>query len=108
MGVIYKYSIMIADQQHIAMPRRPTFLDLQMQGDKLCIWAMFADADIASGKERVHTIAVHGTGNPMPDDPGDYLGTIQVGLGVWHVFDETPDRAIPMPAPPAEDQDRIA
>jgi hypothetical protein len=39
-----------------------------------------------SAPKEDRTIAMFGTGNPIPDNPMEYIGTIQERL-VWHVFE---------------------
>jgi len=61
-----------------------TWLDAQMQGDVLCVWAT-VDVNAAKEKRVLHVV---GTGHPMPKGLHAYIGTAQDrprGL-VWHVF----------------------
>ena len=89
---IWKWSLDITDEQTLTMPIGAKALTAQIQGRSgLQLWALIDDA-ICQQKE-VRTFAVYGTGNPIPDDPGEYIATVQTHGGdlVWHVF-ERPNR----------------
>jgi hypothetical protein len=81
---IYKYKLEITDIQSIETPGFPQFLEPQFQNGELFIWAI-----VEPGKETTkEQIAIYGTGNPVPDDISSdiFLGTIQMGPLVWHIF----------------------
>lgn len=82
---IYKYPLEITDIQTLEMPIGAKLLDAQMQNGNLCLWAL---VDTAANKEK-RSIAIYGTGNPMPDEVGEYIATFQTmgGAFVGHVFD---------------------
>ncbi len=82
---IWKWQIEVTDQQHILAPVGAKFLDVQMQNGECCIWALCDEH--AENKPR--KIAIYGTGNPVPDDPGEYIATFQMSGGalVFHVFE---------------------
>jgi hypothetical protein len=82
---IWKFPLRLVDEQHIEIPMKPEFLSVQYQGNQLVLWAMVEPENA----KRLHRILILGTGNPMPDDFGYYIGTVQqpgVPL-VWHVFE---------------------
>ena len=83
---IWKYVLRITDLQTLEVPTGAKFLDVQMQNDVCCLWALISDEDAALEKRE---IAIYGTGNPIPDSPGSYIATFQlvVGLLVFHVFE---------------------
>jgi len=57
-----------------------------MQDDTPCIWVLLPSGEVLY---ETHTIDTYGTGHPMPNNPGRYIGTYQTGEGlVFHVFDE--------------------
>jgi hypothetical protein len=60
-------------------------MDVQMQGKECCIWAL---CDENAPKEPRH-IAIYGTGNPVPDEAGEYVATFQTYNGelVFHAFE---------------------
>lgn len=83
MMTVYKYPIEIVDEQMIEMPENAHALSVQMQRDKLCIWAL-VNPERKNKKRRVRIV---GTGNDA-SDVFQYLGTVQMFNGnlVWHVF----------------------
>lgn len=83
---IWKWPIEITDYQTIKVPAGTRLLTVQVQRGTPCIWGL---CDERMGLQEHRRIGVYGTGNPMPDDPGKYLGTFQVheGAPVFHVFE---------------------
>ena len=82
---IWKFSLVIADNQNVAMPDGARILCAQMQGEALCIWAVVdPKADFTARR-----FAIRGTGHPLYGDEGTYIGTAQQlgGALIWHVFD---------------------
>ena len=82
---IWKWEIPVTDIQTIPMPEGAKLLDVQMQNGACCIWALCDP----KAKNVLRTLAIYGTGNPVPDDPGEYVATFQIHGGslVFHVFD---------------------
>lgn len=87
---IWKFTLEVTDRQAIEMPAGAEILDVQIQrisddSRLLCLWAI-----VDSRAEReMRSIAIVGTGNPMSLDLSaeDYIGTVQDGMFVWHVFE---------------------
>jgi len=86
--IIWKYTLNMLDQQRISMPKNSKILTVQTQNDIPQIWVL---VDQTEELTEVRTIGIHGTGNPIPDNPGIYIGTFQIHYGqlVFHVFDAT-------------------
>lgn len=92
MKMIWKYDI--SEESTVDMPEGAQILDVQMQRTErpprssACVWAL-VDPDRTPVKR---ALVLYGTGHPLPDDPGAYVGTFQVAGGslVWHLFDATP------------------
>jgi hypothetical protein len=84
---IWKYELSLATQNKILMPRAAKILDVQVQADYICLWALVWPE--AATEQRV--FEVHGTGHPIQVPAGDYIATVQTDHGalVWHVFDVT-------------------
>lgn len=82
---IWKWDLELVGQQRVNMPIGTKLLAAQLQRGELKIWGLCNEAYPL--KSRV--ISVYGTGNPMPDDPGEFVGTFQMSGGslVFHVFD---------------------
>jgi len=80
---IYKYQLIITDEQEIMIPRNSVFLHVGVQDGILCAWfAVNPDADLEPVK-----FAVVGTGNPFEYyKMTRFLGTVQMPPFVWHVF----------------------
>lgn len=83
-SVIWKWSLLVTDQQPLLIPKGAQFLSVQKQGREINLWALCDPA--AQTEERF--IGIYGTGNPIPYDPGTFLGTFQLAGGdlVFHVF----------------------
>lgn len=84
MHTIWKYELAIIDEQTIEMPAGAVILTVQVQDGKLCLWAKVNTVHLVKTKRK---IAVVGTGNSF-DGIGAYIGTAQLGPGVWHVFEK--------------------
>jgi hypothetical protein len=78
---IYKYPIEITDEQLVTAPAGWQPLSVQMQRNTPCIWAL-VDPEAPPVQQKVF---VNGTGHPVERD-APFLGTIQVGPLVFHVF----------------------
>lgn len=85
--VIYKYVLEITDEQFVAMPSAAKLLAFQMQSSTPCLWALVD----TSNKPSRRRLWIFGTGNPIPIKHSEfayqYVGTIQQGGFVWHLFD---------------------
>lgn len=86
MTTIYKWTL-TPGSTGLHMPTGAKVLTVQMQGDQPQLWAL---VDQAQPKEW-RTFEIHGTGHPMPTNPGEYVATFQMDGGalVWHVFEAT-------------------
>lgn len=80
--VIWKWSLGRLGEQVIEIPRGAMVLTVQKQHGAPQIWAY---CDPTEPKEAI-VISVIGTGIDIPAHPGDYIGTIQEGEFVWHIF----------------------
>ena len=82
MKTIFKYQISPWSTSR-TMPALAEILTVQVQGEDVCVWAR-VDTDFAP---KTRQFGFYGTGHPLPEDPGVYVGTVQLGPLVWHVFD---------------------
>lgn len=85
MDAIWKYELEVTYQQLIEMPAGAETLCVQLQHGTPCLWAR-----VDPGAEKIkRRIITHGTGHPVPDTTGDYIGTYQMqgGALVFHVFE---------------------
>jgi hypothetical protein len=84
---IYRYRLDITDAPKVELPHRAQILSVGPSrdgSDQLDLWAL-VDPD---NELRVMEFRIVGTGNPMPDDYGTFIGTVAIhgGALVWHVF----------------------
>jgi len=82
MNVIYKYVFDPVEFQTLQTKRIVKILSVQMQGQLMCLWAM---VDEASSEEALK-IHVCGTGMYPSENYDIFLGTVQQGTLVFHVF----------------------
>ena len=87
MKTIYKYPITETDLQGVKMPQYAKIVHVgkDPRGD-LCLWA---EVDTAYEMETV-PIYIIGTGNPMPPEPVNFIGTVKVDIYMWHVYQAVP------------------
>lgn len=87
---IWKFSLQFTDRQAIRMPVGAKILTVQMQNGNPQIWAQCdVDEEGTSSNFETRTFCIYGTGNWMPDNPGEYIATVQASGGrlVWHIFE---------------------
>lgn len=83
MQAIWKYPLAIADVQEIEVPKHSTFVAVQAQANVPTLWLRVFTGNAV---EKVR-IRIYGTGHEHSSIPmSDYLGTVQIGALVWHVF----------------------
>ena len=86
MKTIYKFSVPKMEQV-LHMPVGYKILTVAYQEDILCLWAELDPSLLARPIPVI--ISIYGTGWDMPEDPGNYIGTVQTVDGfVWHVFEK--------------------
>jgi hypothetical protein len=86
---IYKYELHPGQQDEpIELTVGAKILTVGNQGERFMLWAEI-DPD-REPEERF--INVYGTGHPMPDNPGQYLGTAHFAGGrlVFHAYESPP------------------
>lgn len=86
MMTIWKYPLEITDEQTIELPQRSEILSVQMQNGVPTIWALVDPK--APGPKVKQKIGIFGTGNPIDGVlfKQAFIGTVQQGSLVWHVF----------------------
>ncbi len=83
---IYKYPIVIQDEQVVLLPTGAKILTIQSQMDTPYIWAL---VNPTMPNDQAVTIRIFGTGNTIKDsDRLEYIGTFQMlgGRLVFHAF----------------------
>lgn len=83
---VYKYPLVLDDRQTVMMPEGARLLSVQLQGGKICLWAIVDP----SSRPQARCIRIAGTGHPIEDGLA-FIGTVQTvgGVLVWHVFEVT-------------------
>jgi hypothetical protein len=84
MKTIWKYPIPMEDQFDLHVPEGGKLLAIQIQGVNPVMW--FEVEQTHNPTERSFHIV--GTGHHVPDDV-IYCGTFQLGLFVWHIYEES-------------------
>lgn len=81
---IWKYTL--DANTTIDTPDGAQFLSVHEQGASICVWALVDPSRPMTPRR----LSVYGTGHPMPDDPGTYVGTALCDGGryVFHVFED--------------------
>lgn len=88
MHSIWKFPLEVTDEQVVQMPARSRILSVQVQNGVVCLWAVCVSDGSVSSERRV--IRMYGTGNPIDDrtDTMNFIGTVQRGPFVFHVFED--------------------
>lgn len=79
---IWKFPLGDGMAQDIEMPMHAEILTVQVQHGHACLWAKVNPENVKQ-RRRIHIV---GTGHDVPADALGYIGTIQQGLFVWHIF----------------------
>jgi hypothetical protein len=83
---IFKYRLANQEEQFVEMPASAQILCVQMQGGLPCLWAQQPrDAALASRR-----ILIIDTGWDLPESATRYIGTVQNGPLVWHIYEGGP------------------
>ena len=88
---IFRYRLPITDAPALHLPAGAEVLSVgppRDGSDQLDLWAVIDASHL--GFEEYRHFRVVGTGNPMPDDCGRFIGTVPTHAGtlIWHVFEE--------------------
>lgn len=74
---IWKWTLDMVNSQVINVPAGAKLLTVQMQNSDPQIWALCDE----HAEKVPRRIAIYGTGNPIPDEPGEYIATFQMHHG---------------------------
>lgn len=67
----------------VEMPKEADVLTVQLQDERICLWAeVTPNAELE--RRRFHVV---GTGWKVPADSFNYIGTVQRGALVWHIYE---------------------
>lgn len=99
--VVYKYPIDRESPDRTLLPLRAAsqilMVDAEYNGQLPSIWVEHSvddDYEIV-GVDQPFTVAIHGTGHPVPDDGRIWIGSAVCGPFVWHVYGWYGDCAAP-------------
>lgn len=83
---VYKYPLEMDEGQIVLMPKGSKVLHVHEQRGRICLWALVNPDE---KDEEARSISVRGTGRSMTENPGTYLGTVHVAIGVYvfHVWE---------------------
>lgn len=85
MRTIWKYPLPVIDRFDLPLPTGATSLTVQMQRGEPCLWALVNP----HAPTTIRQFVICGTGNSVPFDAGNYIGTFQMegGALVFHLFE---------------------
>lgn len=84
---VYKYILVLhGNVQTSTMPKDAKILSVQIQSDRITVWAL---VDVNATAVSRKSFLVVGTGHDIqePIETLMFLGTVQTGQFVWHVFE---------------------
>lgn len=84
MKTIHKYALRFIDTQSVIMPVGAKVLAVQNQNDKITMWA---EVDDINDKEQ-RVFSIFGTGCEITGFERHYIGTVQIGDFVWHIYEQ--------------------
>ena len=90
---IWKYELPLGPESEfvIGIPEGAKVLCVQPQAVEICMWVQVCPEH----ENENRTFVVHGTGHPIESVGKTYIGTVQIGPLVWHVFEK--ERACTLP-----------
>jgi len=84
MRTIWKYPL-AHGYQEVVMPEGATLLHVALQGDQITLWAE------VTPEQPTQEVYIHVIGTDHVVLSGaDYIGTVQQGRFVWHVYEDHP------------------
>jgi len=83
MTTIYKYPLEVTDVQSLELPKGYEILSVGEQGGGLVMWAE-VDPEQPLYQARIRIV---GTGQPISPVDRQFIGTVQIGMMAWHVFE---------------------
>lgn len=83
MRTIWKFKLHRISDPIVVMPKGAKIIKVGRKKTHPTIWAIVKpDAPLVR-----HLIRAFKTGDELPDEPGEYLETVEVLGHVWHLFD---------------------
>lgn len=82
---VLKWSVPVDDQVHEIGAGPLVHVGCQGDPDQVQVWTLETDPTGPAGPARI-PVRVHGTGEPLPGDVEEHVGSTIAGPFVWHVF----------------------
>lgn len=83
MIAIYKYTFSGMSRDTLSMHSGAKILCLQMQNGVPCLWAQVDTSKYMENRD----FKWYATGEPLPENPGEYIGTVQIQSFVYHLYE---------------------
>ncbi len=85
MKKIWKFAFHPAGLQNINMPANTRILSVGVRNDIITLWGLVDPEEKTVNRQ----FAVRGTGHPVDEvvENAVFIGTVFVGIFVWHIFD---------------------
>ena len=83
MKTIWKYKL-IPRSTYIEIPKGAKFLHLDIQNQDICLWFQVDPEN----EIEIRSFEIIGTGWEFKDDNLNYIGTINNGLYIWHIYEK--------------------
>lgn len=81
---IWKFTLARASLSPVTMPIGAEILHVGVQENDICFWAKVDP----KAKTETRLFGIYGTGWDIPNDTeSEYVGTVQQGSFVWHIFE---------------------
>jgi hypothetical protein len=84
MTTMWEFPIDLKTRQTVNMPERARVLSCQLEGRKICLWALVD----SQAPEETRLVYMIGTGHTIPEMPLQFVNTIQAMGSTFHVFVE--------------------
>ena len=75
---------MLTSEQLLLLPDGSEVLDIQEQGGNIYAWVKLD----TSNPDRERKFVIYGTGNPIEETNLLHISTLQMGMMVWHFFED--------------------
>lgn len=85
MREVWKFRLSLDDHHKVAMPECSQPIMFDMQDGEPTLWAI-VDTSLSTVTQRFR---LAGTGHPLGDEVGEYIGSCFDGSFVWHLFEES-------------------
>lgn len=79
---IWKFPLKLELVQKVSMPNHASIRYVDVQNGVICLWA-----EVNTDRPKVDRVFyIVGTGNILPPNASEYIGSVQMPPFVWHVY----------------------